>query len=560
MDVREQSTESTPNTPLSGDVKPHFTGTGTGSRSLESSSKDWECYLSKDDRLVSSQACGKPPSRSRTEIEILGVIDDGSAYTTSRPIAETKPWYLHADYEEGKDIIIDSDGTVCIFPSSLSVRAGSVTALVEYLTSHEVTDTRFTASFLMTFKSFSDIDTVVGLLIERFWIKSPDGLSNEEWEEWKTMKQHIIRTRVLMVFETIIVDDDVLEERDMHVVDRLTEFVQDDEVQNLEAGQHLLAQIESAQNRGIARTTTISYDPQPPPIVPCPKEKPKLLEFDPLEVARQLTIIECELFLKIKYLTMEWSRESASGPSNTISAVIQTSNKIAHWVADAVLEKEGARKRGLVVKYFITVADRCRELHNFSSMVAIVSGLNAPPVRRLKRTWDEISQKYAGILSTCEVTIDSGRNFSNYRQLLQSVTPPCVPFIGVYLTTLTSIQNEEPHTISGSLVNFRKCAKVAEVIQEAKKWQSKPFNFARVEPIADHLHERLHKFNDVPNVSDAFWKRSLEREPGEHPPARDWLPARPLASLFQRTVNRPPGIALNVVVSEHVETLSSQLL
>ena len=170
-------------------------------------------------------------------------------------------------------------------------------------------------------------------------------------------------------------------------------------------------------------------------------------------------------------------------------------------------------------------------------MIAIVSGLNSPPVRRLKRTWDQISQKFAGMLSACEMTIDSGKNFNNYRQLLQRITPPCVPFIGkttlldltimrmfaddvvcdigVYLTTLTFIQDGAPNLISGNLVNFRKRAKAAEVIQEIQKWQSKPFNFARVDLIADYLHEQLNKFNDVPDVSDVFWNRSLEREPRE---------------------------------------------
>ena len=31
--------------------------------------------------------------------------------------------------------------------------------------------------------------------------------------------------------------------------------------------------------------------------------------------------------------------------------------QIAHWVADAVLDKEDARKRALIVKHFIQVAD-----------------------------------------------------------------------------------------------------------------------------------------------------------------------------------------------------------
>jgi son of sevenless-like protein len=148
-------------------------------------------------------------------------------------------------------------------------------------------------------------------------------------------------------------------------------------------------------------------------------------------------------------------------------------------------------------------------------MIAIVSGLNSPPIRRLKRTWDQINQRFLSLLGTCEMTIDSGKNFNNYRQLLQRITPPCVPFIGVYLTTLTFIQDGAPNNLPGNLVNFRKRAKAAEVIQEIQKWQSKPFNFQRVDLIYDYIQEQLNKFNDIPDVSDVFWNRSLEREPRE---------------------------------------------
>ena len=63
-------------------------------------------------------------------------------------------------------------------------------------------------------------------------------------------------------------------------------------------------------------------------------------------------------------------------------------------------------------------------------MIAIVSGLNSPPIRRLKRTWEQINQRSMTMLGACEMTIDSNKNFSNYRSLLARITPPCVPFIG----------------------------------------------------------------------------------------------------------------------------------
>jgi son of sevenless len=63
-------------------------------------------------------------------------------------------------------------------------------------------------------------------------------------------------------------------------------------------------------------------------------------------------------------------------------------------------------------------------------MVAIMSGLNGTPIRRLKRTWELVNQRFMAVLATCEATYDSNKNFSNYRSILARITPPCVPFIG----------------------------------------------------------------------------------------------------------------------------------
>lgn len=73
---------------------------------------------------------------------------------------------------------------------------------------------------------------------------------------------------------------------------------------------------------------------------------------------------------------------------------------------------------------------RCRDLHNYSSMVAIISGLNAVPVRRLKRTWELVNARFLSQLNVCESIIDPNRNFTNYRSLLGRIFPPCVPYIG----------------------------------------------------------------------------------------------------------------------------------
>lgn len=77
------------------------------------------------------------------------------------------------------------------------------------------------------------------------------------------------------------------------------------------------------------------------------------------------------------------------------------------------------------------VEKKCRGMHNYSSMAALIAGLNSPPIRRLKRTWDTVPARFTAMLDDVESTLDSGKNFTMYKQRLKQVDAPCVPFLGV---------------------------------------------------------------------------------------------------------------------------------
>lgn len=172
-------------------------------------------------------------------------------------------------------------------------------------------------------------------------------------------------------------------------------------------------------------------------------------------------------------------------------------------------------------------------MQNYSTMTAIVSGLATPPIRRLKRTWEQVNARFMSQLRVCESTIDTAKNFNNYRSTLARITPPCVPFIGehgillfldlqyitfflgVYLTTLTFINDGAEDKLAGNMVNFRKRQKAAEVIQDIKRWQSKPYNYQTVASVLTYLEECFSKYSDGFDYADQFWNLSLEREPRE---------------------------------------------
>lgn len=69
-------------------------------------------------------------------------------------------------------------------------------------------------------------------------------------------------------------------------------------------------------------------------------------------------------------------------------------------------------------------------MNNFSSMAAITAGLNAAPLNRLKRTKEQLSAKTTAQKEDLDRTMDSSKNFANYKDMLKTINPPCVPFLG----------------------------------------------------------------------------------------------------------------------------------
>ncbi|KAK7810080.1 hypothetical protein U0070_008267, partial [Myodes glareolus] len=128
---------------------------------------------------------------------------------------------------------------------------------------------------------------------------------------------------------------------------------------------------------------------------------PELLDFSVDEVAEQLTLMDVELFLRVRTcecLGSMWSqrdRPGAAGISPTVRATVAQFNAVTGCVLGSVLAAPGlaASQRAQRIEKWIRIAQRCRELRNFSSLRAILSALQSNPIYRLKRSWGSVSRK-----------------------------------------------------------------------------------------------------------------------------------------------------------------------
>jgi son of sevenless-like protein len=97
-----------------------------------------------------------------------------------------------------------------------------------------------------------------------------------------------------------------------------------------------------------------------------------LMDIDPLEIARQVTIYEFRIWREIKpkeCLDQGWEKSDKLVRSPNISAMIKNTNNITLWVATRIVETVEMKPRLAVIKYFVSVAAHCRELRNFNATV-----------------------------------------------------------------------------------------------------------------------------------------------------------------------------------------------
>jgi hypothetical protein len=113
--------------------------------------------------------------------------------------------------------------------------------------------------------------------------------------------------------------------------------------------------------------------------------------------------------------------------------------------------------------------------------------------------------------------LGANRNFTEYREIIHSVNPPCIPFLGIYLQDLTFIEDGNPDYLrkSNTLINFAKRQKAAEVIRELKQFQSFAYNFHTIPEFQEFIKSKLDLDHDV----EKMYERSLKLEPRTNEPS-----------------------------------------
>ncbi|KAG0217118.1 hypothetical protein BGX31_000348, partial [Mortierella sp. GBA43] len=418
------------------------------------------------------------------------------------------PWYLTHDYSNG-DIAFNMEGVV---------KGGTLEALVERLTLHDSFDAGFVATFLLTYRSFTTTSQLFTLLFRRFTILPPEELEGEQLTLWTDRKLTPIRLRVFNIIkswlENYYLED---EEEDHQMLPRIKEFSR--ESMSFAAVQLIKLVEKRETSDGLFRKMVLNLSTQAPqPIVPRNLKRLRFMDIDPLEFARQLTIMEANCYNRIKpveCLAKAWTSEdpTIAAKAINIKKMIETSNLYSNWINEVVMNEKDVKKRAAIIKQVIVIGEKLRQLNNFSMLSATTAALAHCAVHRLKRTWELVPARSMNSLTTLQAVTNSAKSWSEYRQELHSANPPCVPFLGVYLTDLVFIEDGNADFLKGAdqHINFYKRGRTAEVIREIQQYQSVPYCLTSIREIQAFIRRGMDQSKSVSDLYD----QSLELEPRE---------------------------------------------
>eukprot|EP01103_Thecamoeba_quadrilineata_P013977 TRINITY_DN4029_c0_g1_i2.p1 TRINITY_DN4029_c0_g1~~TRINITY_DN4029_c0_g1_i2.p1 ORF type:complete len:920 (-),score=181.35 TRINITY_DN4029_c0_g1_i2:173-2932(-) len=421
--------------------------------------------------------------------------------------------------EEAFEVEEESDGLVVIMGEDGRpiIKGGTVDKLIERLTYARCPNPDYVTAFLLTYRSFTTPSYLLDQLINRFNIQPPSDCSSAQLERFKKYKQRPIRLRVCNTLKWWILKHEY-DFKDVELVKKLESFLTgplislgyEDVSQRL---QNLLKkQILHARNyklpqmvmdpingsrlsrRGIGFASSMA-----------------LFHYDPSEVAKQLTAIEFEYFQAIQpneCLNQAWNKTKKDVLAPNITNMIRRTNIVPFWVGTEIVHCNNLKSRKNLVQFFISIADKCRQLKNYNAVMEIVSGLQISPVHRLKRTWEIVSKRHMTIFRELVELMSVSNNWKNYREALNTCNPPALPYLGTYLTDLTFMEDGSPDKLDNTdLLNFVKKTKLSYIIRNIQQYQQMSYNIETIAPIRELLI-------DMQWVDEnKMWNMSLKCEP-----------------------------------------------
>jgi RasGEF domain/RasGEF N-terminal motif len=413
---------------------------------------------------------------------------------------------------------------MCSPGAGKALRGGTLRRLVDCLCGVKgVSRSDYTHWFLLTYTSFVGDAELLDMLF---------AIYGEHAERADCQQSKVVRLRLANFVKMWL--DLYYADLQRDIVERCRQFV-GERIRPIDGdtcADKLVLSLQLAASGGGTLGPKVFAHKPPKPVVPT-RHPFTLLDLDPLEVARQITLVEAELFGRIRpqeCIGCQWSKKPQSAASatstdephsprqqtNNILEMIKVFNRISTWVSSTMVREPSLRKRVALLERFVRIGVALRELHNFQGVMEIIAALQVSAVFRLRKTWEKLRAARLQEYQELRDLMSSSKSYKLYRETLHSTPAPLVPYLGIYLSDLTFIEdgNNDFLAVPGDTesppdkwIHFYKRTLAAKIIREIQEYQHTPYNLVRVDDIVQFIES-------APLLcEDEQYSSSLEVEP-----------------------------------------------
>lgn len=227
----------------------------------------------------------------------------------------------------------------------------------------------------------------------------------------------------------------------------------------------------------------------PAPIIPKRRDGAGFLsdisEVDPLEIARQMTLMESTAYHRIRaneFQRTAWTRKNANVIAPNLSKVIQMSNHFSNWIITELLRQKTYEQMAELIIKFVKVGKHMLALNNFSGVLEVVTALSNSAIGKLKTPWSLIPAKTKETFEELSDLVTPLGHYKKYREAFRNRDPsqPCLPILAATLSDLNGYEEVFSNTTKDGFINWTKMNKISgrifENVSLCVTYELKPVN------------------------------------------------------------------------------------
>ncbi|KAG5441015.1 Ras-specific guanine nucleotide-releasing factor 2 [Clonorchis sinensis] len=224
-----------------------------------------------------------------------------------------------------------------------------------------------------------------------------------------------------------------------------------------------------------------------------PTQIPSEKNFDTLsalDISEQLTLLDFQIFRSIRseeLLNQSWMKPNKEEKSKHVLLVCKRFNEVSRLVVSEIVSRTELNDRVMCIDKWVQIANICRCLQNYNGVLQICAALVNSSVYRLRRTWERVSKQTKQSIDRLQMLVASDGRFKSMREALHRCDPPCIPYLGMYLTDLSFIEEGALNVTESNLVNFCKMRMIAHVIRVIQQYHQTPYLITHRREVTDYL-------------------------------------------------------------------------